>query len=308
VTERVFDGVAWFATEYDPATTEFRSLTGRMRDLADGLSRRSSIGDGDISRLRRLTGRIETTVEDRLGPHFDTSPSIVADTRRLVDRIETLHAREDWDGAAATLSELAELHATVSTESYVSRVFPRDPVRGPLVRAIAGDGHADDLVAVAYHVGGDATVRIQQNPAAHPGTPPGGRDDVGRYRTLFGPLAAGPGGEAMGDAGAYLTVSGLTGGGATALSLRRYRDEAAAERAVESLLSGSVTESRTAELGGREWRRVFYRPTDNVVYADLTLSGSYLVVAGPSRQPWDDRPSDWLAPLELTWLWENADS
>lgn len=309
MTRQVFDETTWFATEYGPATVEFRSLTGRMRDLAYGLSRRSMITAANVATLRTLADRIEVNVEDRLAPHFDTSPSVVADTRELIDRIETLRAREDWDRVVAALSELSELHATFATESYVSRTFPRDPVRGPLVRYVARSGHAGDVVVVAYHVEADAVVRVQQSPSAYPGTPPGGRADVERYRTQFGPLAAGPAGDAVGTAGAYFTVTSPIGGRTAPMAVRRYRDATSAGKAIEQLLTGSVTEGGTAQFGGREWRRVFYRSAENadVMYADLTRAGPFLVVAGPSRRPWDDRPSDWIAPLELTWLWEGSE-
>ncbi|MFB6282303.1 MAG: hypothetical protein ABEH40_09815 [Haloferacaceae archaeon] len=304
-TARVFDEVAWFAAEYGPATSAFRSLAARMRNLADGLSRRSSITEANVATLRGLADRIAAVVEDRLGPHFDTSPSVVGDTRRLVDRIATLRERRDWDGVSSALAELAERHATFATESYVARAFPRDPVRGPLVRYAAAPGRAGDAVVMAYHVGADAFVRAQETPGTYPGTPPGGRGDVRRYRTLFGPLAAGPDGRAPGDAGAYLTVTGLSGGATTPLSVRRYRDAAAATAAVEELLAGGVTAEGTARRGGREWQQVFYRPAGDVLYADLTLAGPFLVAAGPSPRPWDDRDSAGpLGALRLTWLWE----
>lgn len=303
-TARVFDEVAWFATEYGPATAEFRSLTARMRNLADGLSRRSSITEGDVATLRGLADRIAAAVDERLGPHFDTAPSVVPETRSLIDRIATLRERADWDGVSAALSELAERHATFTTASYVARAFPRDPVRGPLVRYVSAPDRAGDAVVMAYHVGADALVRVQQTPGSYPGTPPGGRDDLARYRTLFGPLAPGPGGAALGTAGAYLTVTGLGTGTTTPLSVRRYPDAAAATAAVDELLSGGVTAEGTARRGAREWRQVFYRPADDVVYADLTLAGPFLIAAGPSPRPWDEREDDPLGALRLTWLWE----
>lgn len=305
-TRRVFEEVEWFATEYGPATAEFRSLAARMRNLADGLSRRSSITPDDVATLHGVVGRIETVVEGRLGPHFDTSPSVVADSRELIDRVETLRERGDWDRVSTALADLHDLHATVATDSYVARTFPRDPVGGPAVRHVTRTGHAGDAAVVAYHVGADAVVRIRQNPGGNPRTAPGGRADVNRYRTLFGPLAPGPGGDALGDAGAYLTVTSLSYDGTTPLAVRRYRDAGAAGTAVEELLSGGVTGEGTTRFGGREWRRIFYQSGGDVVYADLTSAGPFLVVAGPSRQPWEDRPSGWLAPLELTWLWEGS--
>lgn len=305
-TRRVFEEIEWFATEYGPATTEFRTLAARMRNLAEGLSRRSSITADDVATLRGVVGRIETVVEGRLGPHFDASPSVVADSRELVDWVETLRERGDWDGVSTALADLHELHATVATESYVARTFPRDPVGGPAARHVTRTGHVEDAAVVAYHVGADAVVRIRQNPGGNPRTPPGGRADVDRYRTLFGPLAPGLGGDALGEAGAYLTVTSLVYDGTTPLAVRRYRDAGAAGTAVEELLVGGVNEEATTRFGGREWRRIFYQSGGDVIYADLTRAGPFLVVAGPSRQPWEDRPSGWLAPLELTWLWEGA--
>lgn len=303
-TRRVFDGIAWFASEYGPATAEFTSLAARMRNLADGLSRQSSVSAADVTKLRGLTDRIEAVVADRLGPHFDASPSVVTETRERIDRVKTLRQRRDWDGASAVLSELRDLHATFATDAYVARTFPRDPVQGPLVRHVAGTGHVLDVAVVAYHVGADTVVRIQERTEVYPTAPPGGREVLERYRTLFGPLAPGPGGEARGEAGAYLTVTDLNGGGIMPLSVRRYRDAGAATAAVEALFDDGVTAERTTRLGEREWRRVFYRPAADVVYADLTRTGAFLVVAGPSQQPWEERPSGWLAPLKLTWLWE----
>lgn len=299
-TRRVFDEVEWFAAKYPHATGEFRSLAARMRNLADSLSRRSSVDDDAMATLNRLADRIGTSVSDRLGPHFDTSPSVREFTRERIDRIETLRSREDWDEVSRVLSDLAARYATFTSESYVARTFPRDPVRGPLVDYATGDGRADAAVLMAFHVGADAEVRIQRDPSAYTARPPGGRPDLPRYRALFGPLAAGAGSAA----GAYLTVTSLISDRTVPLSIRRYRDERAAERAIDRLLSGGVTEEGTTEAGGREWRRVFYRPGSDVVYADLTRAGPFLVAAGPSRQPWEDRPSGWRSPLKLTWLWE----
>ncbi|MFB6304635.1 MAG: hypothetical protein ABEH47_05670 [Haloferacaceae archaeon] len=297
-TRRVFDEVEWFATEYGPATESFRSLAARTRNLADSLSRRSSIDREAVTTLERLFGRVETAVYERLGPHFDTSPSVRSFNRDRLERVETLRARQDWDGVARVLAAVADRYATYASEAYVERTFPRDPVRGPLVRYATAEGHAGDLVLMAYHVGSDSVVRVQRDPSAHRGTPPGGRADVDRYRTLFGPLSAGAGGEA----GAYVTATSLIDGRSLPLAVRRYRDDGAAASAVEGLLEDDVTAERTVRPEGREWRRVFYQSESEVMYAELTRTGRFLVAAGPGRRPWADRPTGWRSPMELTWL------
>ncbi|MFB6157340.1 MAG: hypothetical protein ABEJ34_05820 [Haloferacaceae archaeon] len=296
-TRRVFDEVSWFATEYGPATGSFRSLAARTRDLADSLSRRSSVDKGAMRTLERLTGRVETAAYDRLGPHFDTSPSIRRFNRERIDRLRTLRAREDWDGVSAVLGEVADRYATYASAAYVDRTFPRDPVRGPLVRYATAEGHAGDAVVMAYHVTGDAVVRAQRDPGTYRGTPPGGQADMDRYRTLFGPLRAGSG-------GVYVTVTNPVSGRSLPLSVRRYRDEGAAAAAIEGMLGNDLAAEGTIRSGGREWRRVFYRSGSDVVYAELTRAGEFVVAAAPDPRPWDDRPDGWRRPMELTWLGE----
>lgn len=297
-TRRVFDEVVWFATEYDAATAAFRSLAARMRDLAKSLSRRSSVDDEALATLRGLGERVETAAYDRLGPHFDTSPSIREFNRERIERVETLQERGDWDGVSTVLTALADRYATYASEAYVAQTFSRDPVRGPLARAATAPGHAGDALFVAYHVGSGEVVRIQRDLEVYRGTPAGGADDVSRYRSRFGPLAA----DAGDEAGAYVTVHSLLDGGSLPLSIRRFPSGDAAAGAVERLLAGGVTAEGTVRTGGREWRRVFYRPTSDVMYAEVTRAGPFVVAAAPSPTPWDARPDGWREPLELTWL------
>lgn len=299
-TRRVFDELVWFATEYGPATDDFRSLADRTRNLAAAVSRRSSVGEDAVSNLERLTDRVETTAYDRLGPHFDTSPTVREFNREQFDRLRTFRAREDWDGAAGVLATVAERYATLATESYVATTFPRDPVRGPLVRYATADGHAEDAAFVAVHAATGESVRFQQAVGTSSGPRTGAPGDTTRYRTVFGPLSA----EAGSESGAYVTVKNLIDGRTLGLSLQRYADAATARRAVEGFLAGDVTEERTATFGGREWRRVSYRPGSAPVYADLTRAGAFVVTVGPSERPWEDRPTSWQSPLKLTWMWE----
>jgi hypothetical protein len=298
-TERVFDELNWFASAYEPTVGAFLSLSGRVRNLCDSLKRKGSVSEGDLRDLRGLTDGVERVAYDRLGPHFDTEPTLRAFNDEHLERIETLGARNDWDGAAAALRDMAAGYDEFASRAYVTNTFPRDPVRGPLVDYLTAPGRADEAVVLAFHEDEDETVRAQRRRDAYPGRPAGGQRDVERYRRLYRPLQHERGRTGL----AYVTVNDVAHGGAVTLQLQRYRSVERGRAAFSVALSDPVSVETTTSLGGREWRRAFYHEGSDVVYADVTRTGPFVVALGASRTPWADRDEAWHRPLGKTWLW-----
>jgi hypothetical protein len=293
----------WFAESYPATVSEFLSVTGRTRSLCDSLARQSSVGEADLRKLRGLGERVRTLVVDRLGPHFDAEPGLVGFTVDRLDRLARLRERGDWDRASSLLAGMAERYAAVSGESYVARTFPTDPAGGRLIRRLSGPDRADEVGVVAYHAGSDRVVRARRRPVDEAGGLAGGREALPGYRRRYGPL-----GDRTGRTGLlYLTLSDLATGAAPVSALiQRYRDADRAGAAVGRLLDGPVSAEGRVSFGRRRWRRVFYYAGGDVVYADLVRLGAFVVAVGAATTPWDERPSGWTRPVELSWLWEGA--
>lgn len=302
-TDRVYAELTWFATQYRATVDRYRSTAGRARSLIGTLERQSSVSEADVERLRGLLARVEEILYGDLVPHFDAEPTVRSFNDEHLDRLATFRERRDWDGVQRVLGEMEERYRTLASEAYVASTFPTDPIRGPLVRLLTADGAAPEAAVNWYLPTEDYLARVQADPEEYEGEIAGGRSDVRRYEQLLGPVTI----AAFRESRAFLTYTSLAHGlESQPVFVQQYRDAPAADGAIRRMLSasGSVTADGTTTLGGAEWRRVYYQAASEVTYAHLRRTGRYVLTVAPSRTPWDERPTDWTTPLELTWFWE----
>lgn len=302
-TDRVYDELTWFATEYRPTVDRYLSTAARARSLIGTLERRSSVGTDDVERLRALLARVERLVYEGLVPHFDAEPTVRSFNEEHLERLSTLRERGDWDGVQRVLGTMEERYRRLSSESYVTDTFPVDPIRGPFARMLTADGATAETAVVCYFPSADYLTRVQADVNAYDGGLAGGRTDVQEYEQLLGPVTVVASRESL----AYLTYTSLTHGmESRPVFVQRYSDAEGADGAVRRMLSasGSVTADGTATLGGSEWRQIYYQAAGGVTYAHLRRTGRYLLTIAPTRTPWDERPSNWTTALKQAWFWE----
>ncbi len=299
----VFAEIEWFAREFPGAVDRYLTAASRALGVVESFDDRASVSAADLDRLESRLSRVETTLYDGLVPHFDAQPDVRSYNDDRLSELGAFRERSDWDAVQAVLAGMAERYRDLSTRTWVERTFQTDPVGGRLADRLTADGVADRAAVMVYYAPTDTVVRVQADPSAHQGALPGGRVDLSGYRQTFDPTAV----TAYRTARAFTTYVSLQFGRlSTPVFLQQYRDAGRAEGAVGRMLStsGAVTAEGTQTLGGREWRRVFYRANGGVTYAVLLRTGRYVLVAAPSRTAWESRADSWTVPLELGWFWD----
>lgn len=301
--EQVFLELEWFARQYRPTVDRYLSRATRTLSLLEALANQSSVSGSDMDRLRSQFDELERIVYDQLGPHFDTEPTIRAYNDERLQRLETLRSRGDWDALQSALSEMAAQYTTWSTETYVARTFPVDPIGGRFARLLTASGQTGEAGIAVYHAPTNHLSRVQADATTYDGELPGSRVDIQQYQSRLGPVDI----VAFRTSRAYLTYTAIGyGNQSEPVYIQQYRDADAARGAIRRMLSesGGVTAEGTESLGSTEWRRIFYRANNELTYAHLLRSGRYVLTAAPSRRAWDERGPDWTAPLSLAWFWE----
>ena len=298
----MFLEIEWFARQYRPTVDRYLSTTSRALSLLESLERQSSLSTDDIDRLASLLGEVETLLYDRLAPHFDTEPSVAAYNEQRLSELRTLRERQDWDEAQNVLGGMVSRYGTLSTQGWVARTFPTAPAGGRLARLLTRQDAADRTGMMVYYAPTDYLGRVQADPDAYEGQLGGGRNDIPGYERSFDAVGI----AAYRSARAYITFTDLTFGLRTQpVYVQQYRDAERAQSAVRRMLSasGAVSAEGATELGGQEWRQVFYQANGGVTYAFLLRTGRYLITAAPSQTAWDERSRNWEQPLALGWFW-----
>jgi hypothetical protein len=322
-TGTIVGEIDWFATEYDDAIVAYRNAINRLLRAIEQIRESADISSHDLERLRNGTGTVARTTQQEITPHFDVHHWLRNPENELYRTVEKFAHRGDWDRADEALAEMYTFYETRQRGHTIDQELSNDPIQGLLLRTMRAES-----IPGAVHERHD--VRANVDPALfevyHPPSRYGeyayseqdtrvwGDAIIPRYDlTAFEQLDELQ--EGIERTGAAYVVANLRSERQPkrwtyelpneVVSLQRYVSSAAAVRAVDGMIEAAVSQEGTEDLGGREWRRVYYYDDGDITYAYLLRAGRYLLATAPSRTAWEERREHWTDPLKLTWLWDD---
>jgi hypothetical protein len=265
-TERVFDEVEWFATEYSVVVQRHLSVAGRIHDTLLKLRRSPALAESDIRRVERATGAYHESLYDQVAPHFPTSrvDDVVRQSRNHVATIRRFSERGDTDRAEQEVSALATLYDRLSTRSLFERRFPSFPVGDPLISYLTRDSYSAStplLFVVSYpgqtyttvaRAEGSWEVRSRRVSDI---TDRDLRSFFERETVLFGGVDTDTGRTGRLFLNVHLNAGRVRH---TPLYVQRFESDQRATDAYSSLVGSSVFVEEPFDMGRTTWQRAFY--------------------------------------------------
>lgn len=310
-TERIYDELRWFATEYDAMLDAYLGAVDRSVATVERVVAQGEINRNTIDAIEStIEGSLLSVIAERVEPHFAVEGYVTdhVDTHLRVTR--TFAARGDIDRAQEELARLRAFLDGLGRSTFVGRQLSVNPVRNRLLATLRGPETRPALFELYEHRSGFRTY-------AYGG--PSGRlrgdafDDAttSTYDALFAPAL-----NAARTGAMSVVVRPLPGAGqqsdplpagqypGTGVLVQRFGGSDAAEEAEDGLVGsdGPLAGEGTTRLAGRDGRRVYYRAIGDVQYAFLVRAGRYLVLVAPGETAWNER-IDWTDGVARSWLW-----
>jgi hypothetical protein len=339
-TRRIVAELAWFGDGYDAAIDAFREEVAIAERATRDVLSLDSVGETELDQLRDAVTRARTAAARELGGHFPVAGVVESVGSNHLAVIEKFAGREDHDRLDAEIRRLADFLNGLRGRPYIDRHLSADPVQNHLVDWLRGSrslNEDDPSLFAVYHgptrfralaYAGDQVVadhspfpRLEtaaEGPFAGLATPerrrgvtvvrsyqPPDRDEWPDFLeretdededdedddddedaiTPLKPLE-------LLDPADYRV---------DAIHIQRYADAAAAGEALDALFGDGVRKQGVESLGGREWRRLYYRQDGDVNYAFTLQAGEFLLSISASEAAWEER-TDWREPFRRSWV------
>ena len=320
-TEKIFQELRWFETEYESIFDEYRSQLHRasesLKGLLESLDAEGEITMEEFESTSSLLDEVAESVSGMFKPHFTDEYNFAALNYNYVPEIRRYVEFNDWSPAREQIEELRNAYRATSASSHVLERYPRRPIDNRLHSWFGG---GNKMYEVRY-VGDDSSHR--HSDSEYPG--------FGRYvvnnanrEVSYEPIGGAPRrvystiqseyssffAEKDRTFTIYLNVHNVGSDGnidpsttnSDSVLIQRYTDTEAAEYAFEYITDKNRVDGEE-EIGKEVWTRIAYMDDeDKRMYAFAIQSGKYIFAIGPSSDIWEKRSGNWNNLLNGTFI------
>lgn len=272
-TAVIFDHVDWFATEYNTTLYQYRSEVEDIEELVAETRGQSALDESDVEQIRSRTNSFYDYLNGEMAPYFNRTGDIVSNTDHYISQVDRFRRRDDDAGLDEQLASFRRYYEGLALDSFVQERFSARPIRRPLYDLLRAEeldsaqpvfvvGHPERPFVSTCRLSSSWEFDLRAETDL-------GTDETRVYLDRLALLFGGV--DVPTDRTGRIYVESYTRNGprrVRPISVQRYADATAADRALATVQDRTTSEGTTDEFGRPPWQRVFYRENVRMKFLD----------------------------------------